>query len=208
MQLFIDESGNLGKKGRFFVIAGLTPQKPKRIVNIIKRCCVKFGKPDRALNELKGHCLSFSQKQKILEGLNKKDDFRCSYIVADKKYLLPKLLEDKNVCYNYLASFLFKFILKGIDEDVQIILDNHSTKVASVNSLKDYIKIEAYTKWGFNKKMTFEYMDSKMSKNLQAIDIISNVVYQRYTYNKTHLYGIIDNKFAHRIKFPYKKFNT
>lgn len=208
MQLFIDESGNLGKKGRFFVIAGLIPQKPKRIANIIKRCCVKFGKPDDALDELKGHCLSFPQKQKILERLNKKEDFRCSYIVADKKYLSSKLLEDKNVCYNYLASHLFKSILKGTDEDIQIILDNHSIKVASVNSLKDYIKIEAYTRWGFNNKMIFGYMDSKMSKNLQAIDVISNVIYQRYTYNKTHLYNIIDNKFAHRIKFPYKKFNT
>jgi len=208
MQIYLDESGNLGKKDRFFVIAILIPEKPNRIKNIIKGCFLKFRKPNDILEEIKGHNLSFSQKQEILQKLNKKDDFHCSYIVADKKHLSQRLLEDKNVCYNYLASHLFKLVLKGTNEDVQAILDNHSIKVASINSLKDYIKIEAYTKWGFDKKITFEYSDSKMNKNLQAIDVITNVIYGRYTYNKTHLYNLIDSKFIHRIKFPYDKFNT
>lgn len=208
MQIYIDESGNLGKKGRFFVISALMPEKPKRIKNIIKRCCVRFGRANNILDEIKGYNLNFSQKQEILEKLNKKDDFHCSYIVADKNHISSRLLEDKNICYNYLASHLFKLILRGANEDVQVILDNHSIKVKSINSLQDYIKLEAYTKWGFGHKITFEYQDSKSHKNLQAIDLIVNVIYGHYTYNKQHLYSLIDTKFIHRIRFPHSKFNT
>lgn len=209
MQIYIDESGDLGKKGkRFFVIAAFMPEKPKRIINIIKRCCVKFGKPDDALEELDGTVLTFPRKQEILYKLNKKDDFHCAYIVEDKKYIAPKLLEDNNLCFNYLSSHLFKAILKGVNEDVRVIIDERSIKVASKNSLKDYIKLKALTEWGFEKDIVFEYKDSRDSKNLQAVHIIANVIYGRYTYNIEHLYTIIDNKFIYRIRFPQNKFNT
>ena len=209
MQVYLDESGNLGRRGRFFVICALMPENPKRIKNIIKGWIAELRKTNNIiLDELKSSFLKFPEKQKILQKLAKKDDFHCSYVVGDKKHIDPNLLKVNNVCFNYLASHLFKPILKGTNEDVQVIIDNRSVKVSSKNSLKDYIKLEGLTKWGFNKKITFEYKDSRDSKNLQAVDLIANVVYGRYTYNKKHLYNLIDNKFVHRIKFPYAKFNT
>lgn len=208
MLAYLDESGNLGRSGRFFVICALMPENPKRIKNIIKGCIANFRKRNIILDELKSPFLTFPLKQKILQKLAKKDDFHCSYVVGDKKHIDPNLLKVNNVCFNYLASHLFKPILKGTNEDVQVIIDNRSVKVASKNSLKDYIKLEALTKWGFNKKITFRYKDSRDVKNLQAVHLIANVVYGRYTYNTKHLYNLIDNKFIHRIKFPYAKFNT
>lgn len=208
MQIYIDESGDLGKKGkRFFVIAALIPDKPKRIKNIIKRCCVKFGRPNGALDEIKGADLTFPRKQEMLYKFNQKDDFHCAYIVGDKNHIFPKLFDDNNICFNYLASFLFKAILKGASEDVNVLLDNRTLKVASKNSLEDYIRLEAITKWGFEHNITFSYGDSKVVKNLQAIHLIANLVYGRYTYNKMHLYNMINNKFTYRIKFPQNKFD-
>jgi len=208
MQIYIDESGNLGKKARFFVIAASILQNPKRIKNIIKRNCVKLGDAGCVLDEIKASVLTFPQKQNILTTLNNKDDFTCSYIVADKNYLIPRVIQDKNVCYNYLTSHLLKPIVKGTNKDIQIILDNHTVKVTSFNSLKDYIKIEAYTKWGFGHDITFEYRDSKKYKNLQAVDIMANTIYGRYNYNKMHLYNMLNSKFLHQIRFPYRKFGT
>src|SRR3989344_338973 len=98
MQILIDESGNLGVEGRFFVIAALLPNNPKRIKNIVKRSCIKFGKPNSILDELKGSVLSFPQKQEFLGKLAKEDDFRCHYVVADKKHILQGLLKDNNLC--------------------------------------------------------------------------------------------------------------
>lgn len=208
MQIYIDESGNLGKKDRYFIILALIPQKPKRIKNIIKRACVRLGISDNTVEEIKASKLSFSDKQNIINKLNEKDDLSCSYVVADKNHLQPEILKDKNVCYNYLASHLLKPILKGADQNVHIILDNHSIKVRSLNSLKDYIKIEAYTKWGFKKDIKFEYQDSKNYKNLQAADVVANAIYAKYNYNKNHLYSLLSNKYKYRIRFPETKFGT
>lgn len=209
MQLHIDESGNLGKSGNFFVIASLipTPLNPRRIKGVFRKSCIKYGNKNKPLEEIKAFNLTFPQKQDLLKRLCIKDDFSVSYIVAEKKYLEPKILVDKNICYNYLASHLFKRIIKGASEDIQVILDNHSIKVKSLNSLADYIKIEAYTKWGFKNKITFEYQDSKSRYVLQAVDTASNIIYGRYEHNKKHLFQMMESFFRHRIEFPYQKFS-
>jgi hypothetical protein len=208
MQIFVDESGNLGKKGDYFVIACIIPENCPRIKHIIKNSCVKFGgvKP---LKEIKTTLLNFPQKQDILNRLVTSKDFSCSYIVTKKKHIQPKLLVDNNICYNYLASHLFKqIIVKNKTENIQVFMDNHTVKVASLNSLEDYIRIEAYTKWGFVGQISFSYHDSKTVSALQAADIISNVVYGKYTYAKRHgLYDQLEAHFEHRIKFPYDKFH-
>lgn len=208
MQIFVDESGNLGTSGRYFVLTALIPQNPNRIKNIMKGSCLKFGVAGQPLEEIKGCKLSFPQKQDVSQKLNAKDDFTCSYIVADKKHLNSRVFSDKNLCYNYLANFLFKPIIKGASEDIEIMLDNHTTKVASVNSLKDYIKLKAWTEWGFTKEIKFTYEDSKNCYNLQAVDFMSNIVYQHFSYSKPHIYNLIRGHYLHCIRFPFMKFGT
>lgn len=207
MLIYIDESGNLGKDGRFFVIAALMPSNSKRIKNLVRHAFVKYCSVNRLLtDELKGSLLTFPQRQDFLKRLCNKDDFRCSYIVADKKHLLPRILQDKNICYNYLTSHLLKPLLRSASEDVHIIFDNHTIKVASINSLADYIKIEAYSKWGFTHNLTITYQDSKSHLNLQAVDMLANTIYGKYHYRKQHLYNLLVAHFGRKIRFPYDKF--
>src|SRR3990167_4771873 len=143
--LFVDESGNLGTKDQYFVLAMLAPQNNKRIINFMKRFCASNHLP-----EVKASRLSFPQKQEIFNKLCSANDYTISYIVADKWNIdNKKLFEDKNLCYNYLMSFLVKKTIKSAQEDIMILLDNHSTKVKSINSLADYIRIKAFTQWGF-----------------------------------------------------------
>ncbi len=201
-KLFIDESGNLGKKDRFFVIAMLTPQRSKRIVNFIKRFIAK----NNSITEIKANSLDFVNKQNLLNKLNQANDCGISYIVADKNHIEPRLFSDKNLCYNYLLSFLLKKTIKYSNEDVCVLLDNHSIKVKSINSLCEYIKIKAITEWNFNYNLDISYVDSKNSKVIQATDIVANAVYAKYNYNKSHLYNIL--KIDESIKFPNAKFNT
>lgn len=210
MQIYIDESGDLGKSGRYFVIAALvfTESKGiKRIKNLVRNCCVRFGKSQgQTLDELKGFDLSFSNRQNFLSRLTSVSDFRISYIVADKNYLHPKLLTDKNICYNYLASYLLAPILQNVKEDVHIVLDNHTTKVASINSLKDYIKIQAYTDWGFSDNLIINYGDSRNYKNLQAIDVVANTILGYYHLKKHHMFDLLKNTLQYQVKFPSGKF--
>ena len=99
-------------------------------------------------------------------------------------------------------------VFRNINEDIQIIIDNHTTKVGSAHSLKDYIRLEAYTKWEFKKNVNFEYKDSRESKNLQCIDVIANIIYGHYMYDKPHFYNLLNNNkvIIHSIKFPQSKF--
>lgn len=206
MQLFIDESGNLGKDGSCFVICCLAPQNTKRLKNIVKKRCVDFGE-SAPLKEIKAYTLNLPQKQLLLNDILRKDDCSFSYIVAEKCHLEPRILCDKNICYNYLVQHLLKPVIKGASEDVEVVLDNHSIKVSSLNSLADYIRIEAYTKWGFMHDISFTYMDSHNCKTLQIADFLSNTVYGNYERKSNHLYAQITPLIRHSIKFPQAKFS-
>ncbi|MFA5317994.1 MAG: DUF3800 domain-containing protein [Patescibacteria group bacterium] len=199
MQIYIDESGNLGKKGRYFVIAMLIPFKKKRIKNIIKNFCSK-----ESLEEIKGTLLTFLSRQNIINKLNKFPDYSVSYIVADLKYIDNAVLKDKNICYNYLYMHLLKRTIKNANEDIEILTDNHEVKVGSINSLNDYIRTKAIFEWGFKYNVRIEYRDSKKVKNIQMVDIIANTIYRRYTENKKDLYEIL--RISESIKFPLDKF--
>ncbi len=201
LTIFVDESGNLGTDGRYFVIALIVPQRKKRIVNFMKRFCA-----ENKLQEVKGTLLSTPQKQKLLNHLNTFDDHNISYVVVDKSNVdNKKLFEDKNLLYNYAFQWLIKPVLRGTNEDVEILLDNHTTKVKSINTLCDYIRLKAYTEWGITSTINIRYCDSKASKIVQMADVIANVIYGHYTYDVTHLYSLL--KIDRSIKFPAAKFN-
>jgi hypothetical protein len=209
MQIYIDESGNLGRKGKYFVISSVIPKKDKakRLKRIIKKSCVRFKVGNCALPEIKSSKLTFVQKQYLVNRICEKSDFSCSYIVAEKRHLESRILNDKNICYNYLISHLLGKIIKSAKtEEIQVILDNHSIKVTSLHSLADYIKIQAFTKWGYKGKISFSYEDSRSHYVLQVVDVLANVIYGRYTYKFKHFYKVLEKLFEYRIHFPYKKF--
>lgn len=200
MFCFIDESGNLGTKDRFFVIAMLVPQKPKRISNFVKKFCA-----ENKLLELKGSQLSFPQKQELFNKLNFANDYSVAYVVADKSNINAQLSEDKNLLFNYLFSFLVKKTIRSSTGDLEFVLDNHSVKTKSINSLSDYIKIKARFNWYFKNKIVVRYTDSKDSKIVQATDIIANAIFAKYNRGKAHFYNQII--ISESIKFPIGKFN-
>lgn len=199
--VFVDESGDLGQNGgRYFVIVILVPQRSKRISNFMKKFCAKNG-----LQEVKASNLEFDQKQEIFNRLTSANDYSISYIVADKQHINnPQLFKDKNLLYNYLFSFLIKKTVRSSNSDICILLDNHSTKTKSINSLSDYIKIKAFTQWDHKYSMDIQYVDSKKSKIIQAADVIANAIYARYLYNKEHFYKMLT--ISESIKFPQDKF--
>lgn len=198
--LFVDESGNLGTKDRYFVLVLLAPQRSKRIVNFMKKFCVRHN-----LQEVKASQLSVPQKQEIFNRLCSANDYTVSYIVLDKQNIdNKKLFEDKNLCYNYLFSFLVKKTIKSSQEDLSILLDNHSTKVGSIHSLADYIKLKGMTQWGYQHNLHIRYTDSKDSKIVQAADIIANAIWAHYNYGSSHFYNMLT--ISESIRFPQSKF--
>ncbi len=116
-----------------------------------------------------------------------------------------RLFRDKNVFYNYLFSFLIKNTLITATEDINILFDNHTTKVKSINSLTDYIKIKAH-EWNCLRNITIEYIDSKNSKCVQMTDLVANCIFRKYNRNKSDLYNLLE--INEPIKFPVGNFGV
>ena len=93
-------------------------------------------------NEIKAKDAYPCIKYHILETIARKE-LSISYIVADLKYIKPALLEDKNILYNYLMKILIDSLVSESDNStiLNIICDNHTTKIASGNSFEEYIKL-------------------------------------------------------------------
>lgn len=184
LNVYIDESGDLGLNDGYFIIAMLIAHDSKRIKNIVKYFCAKNHK-----EELHAFELNFVQKQGLINKLTKQADFSVSYICADRIMITNKVLfKNNNLLFNYLFSFLVKDVIKANTDDVNIYLDNRTQKVASINSLSDYIKIKAITEWGYTKKLTIRYMDSKNCKTVQMADLIASTVRRKYVHHQNDFY--------------------
>lgn len=204
LKIAIDESGSIGKAGRYFVIAALilhSAKARKRVKNL-----VKHTKAGNKKTELKGSKMGTVQKQVFLSSLASQKDYSVAYLVADKRHIEPKIYSQKNLTFNFLFGILIKGITDKYKQDMDICADNRTVKVNSTNSLADYVKIEAYANWGFKQNLHIHLEDSKSDNHLQAADIISNAVYAKYNYGASALYGINEENYILKEHFPYSKF--
>ncbi len=198
--VYIDESGNLGRNHDYFIIAMVVSHKPNRLKNMVKKFCSR-----NRIDEIHAHELDFPQKQYLINKLTKQVDYSVAYIIADKMMINnDKLFESNNLLFNYLFSFLVRDIIRANTDDIHLNLDNRTVKVASLNSLIDYIKIEAYAKWGFNKNISIKYHDSKQCKIVQIADLVANSVRRKYDRGVDDFYSKLN--IVKSIKFPYKTF--
>jgi hypothetical protein len=200
LKIYVDESGDLGKRGRYFVIGAFCTEDGKRVRNTIKKYCAKQG-----TDELKNFGMSFVDRQEIAYKIKKESDHKIGYVCVDKtKIQSPHLRADQNLLFNYAFSYLAQQLISNEHQDIKIVVDNRNQKVGSKNSLGEYIKIKAYTEWGFAYNIQTEYLDSKDDRLIQAADFVAGNCYQRYHNNKSHIYSILRPSIS--IKFPNSQF--
>lgn len=212
--LIFDESGNLGSKGRYFVIACIDTHDCKGLHNIMhkKLGAAKKIFPELASlhsNEIKAKEAYPCVKYHILECIARKQ-LRISYVVADLLHIKQSLLIDKNILYNYLMRLLVEKIISDADNGttINIICDKHSTKVASGNSFSDYIKLFLLYEKDFDVCLNIQYLDSD-AKNafiVQAADYIANALYGYYEYGDKIYFNCFKHKLEKAILFPWKLF--
>jgi len=211
--LFFDESGNLGKQGRYFVIACIDTYNPKELHNIMKK---KIGQAKEIFPNMKHdtHEVKASNsypavKHHILECITRKD-LSISYIVADLNHVYSNLLEDKNLLYNYMCKILIDKVIgdKFKNKKLNLRLDNKTVKVNSINSFSDYIKVYLNYEKLKNLDLDVKHIDSnsKYSYTIQAADYVANAVYSYYEYNNSSYYDIIKNYCNIEEVFPKSKF--
>lgn len=200
LKIYVDESGDLGTGGRYLAIGAFCTEDGKRVRNIIKKYCAKNG-----FEELKNFGMPFMDKQELARKFKKEEDHRIGYICVDKtKIASPHLRSDQNLLFNYAFSYLAQQLVTPEAQDIRFFVDNRNQKVGSKNSMAEYIRIKAYTDWGFDYSIQVDYLDSKADRLIQAADFVSGNVYQRYNRNKLHVYSILNPDVS--IKFPNAQF--
>jgi len=200
LKIYIDESGDLGLNKGYFVIAMLIAHNSKRIKNVIKNFCAR-----NHFKEAHACKMNFPNKQFLVGELVKQADYSVSYIVVDKMMIEnKKLYESNNLLFNYLFSLLVKDVFKTNTDDIMLYLDNRNQKVASINSLSEYIKIKALTSWGFDKNAIFEYCDSKNHKALQMADLVASCIRRKYVHKNSDFYNRLH--IVKSIRFPRETF--
>lgn len=214
--LIFDESGNLGNRGRYFVISCIDTENFKAIHNIMKRKLFKAKQIFPELATLHAHEIKAKDaypcvKYHIAECLTRKE-MTISYIVADLHHVKPQLLEDKNIFYNYMMKLLLCRLITHQDDgsSIRILYDNHSTKVGSTNSLEEYIRLTLNYDRDIDAKLSFSSMDSDAADaySVQAADYIANALYSHYEYGVSAYYSVLTKKFNHIDEFPYRTFGN
>lgn len=212
--LIFDESGNLGASGRYFVISCIDTTNAKSLHNIMKRKLKSAGEKFPELKTLHAHEIKAKDaypcvKYHLLECIVSKE-ISISYIVIDLKHIQPRLLEDKNILYNFASKILISRLIteKDTGTTINILFDNKTTKIASKNSLREYIIAYIVYEEGLDVTIHFEYKDSDASDAfiIQAADYVANALYSKYEYNNEIYANILDKK-THIVQhFPYKTF--
>lgn len=214
IQVYIDESGNLGRGGKYFILAAVvfdTPQGAKRAGRIIHNFQGKRLRlsPSAERKEIKSCKLTLPQRQELLNKLVSKADVDVFYLAVDKqKVALLNEGKPKNLVYNYFAKLLTDRIFSKYNDDYRVVFDQRATAVKSMNSLTDYITINAYTLHNhFNRDVQVYQRDSRTENNLQTADLVAGTVFQAYTRQNWHFLNILQGRIVGADEFPRANFS-
>ncbi|MDY0395450.1 DUF3800 domain-containing protein [Virgibacillus halophilus] len=203
--LNFDESGNMGRKGRYFTIACVETHNTKPLINVMKKACLKVKKEFPHLTgnrEIKASDSFPVIKDYILRRIVTKD-IKIRYATADLPYVNRKLLEDENLLYNFLLHFIIVPVAKrSCVNEIDIFLDKRSIKVESLHSFKNYISIKINYELKLDVKINVSYVESHNSYCIQVADFLANVINSYYEYGHDHCFKIIKPKIVQHEKFP------
>ncbi|MBW2052606.1 MAG: hypothetical protein JRI85_10265, partial [Deltaproteobacteria bacterium] len=144
--------------------------------------------------ELKGHSLTKDERVsfalKVVDLIQREPEIKIVAITVKKKNVQTHIRGDANKLYNYMIKLaLLDFIKKT--PSVNFIPDPKSLKVASGNSLINYLQMELWFNQNSSTVLNNIPVESKNSFNLQFIDFIANIVWSFYEDNKAGGYNIL-----------------
>lgn len=217
IRVFIDESGNLGRGGTYFVIAAalfLTNESAKRARRIMRherKILSNTNHKKELIPEIKSCKLTFPERQRIINKLLQIPGFEVFFFVDKKpQTLLLRKNIDNNLAYNYFSRILLDEIFNRYYDDIEILFDARITAIKSTNSLADYLKISAYTRHNYYlRNIQISQGDSRHHYNLQTADLLAGTVYRAYTQSKAHFIELLKPKIISGLTYPPKrKFDT
>jgi hypothetical protein len=209
--LMFDESGDLGGRGRYFVLACVETREWWWLHNAMKDklAQIKGIFPFFAnRHEVKASVLyAFPTiKEEVLATIAEQN-VRISYIVADKSRMDEALFKNKDALYCYLMGALLDRVItpncKG--ERIKIICDTLPGNADdTLKHIKNHLAIHFNIERQYNLSLDIEFRDSSSegAYTVQAADYVANAIYLRYAAGKDRFYNQIAHKIFAAETFP------
>ena len=106
-------------------------------------------------------------------------DIHLHTITVKKERVEPHIRKDPNKLYNYMIRICVLDCM-ATQDSVLFIPDPRSIKVASGNSLHDYLQTELWFTRNAKTILTTTPLDSKSSRGIQFADMLAGMVQQRF----------------------------
>ena len=179
--LYLDESGDLGfgeGASDHFVIAAVCVDRGKQ--DHLKRLIRRF-KASRSIPhsvELKASTSRAADRDILCRKLA---ELTCSvhYIVVNKSKVKTELRRDTNILYNYVTGLMLAPMLRLLRQ-ARVEMDRRTIKVASGNSLSEYLRIKLWCEMNAPVNVTLSFPDSRESLGIQVADFVANAVFRKY----------------------------
>jgi hypothetical protein len=207
MEIYLDESGNLGQLGAnaskvdpYFVIAALIVRDDlpiKRCIKDIRRRKIK--KKYKVRSELKFSNSDEIIRRRILECVGRTNNDIAFALL--RKYQVDEDLRDKpQVVYNYLCKqLLYRIVTKyELGGMINIIVDRSLYGVQREN-FNDYVEGRIGVR--IPARIEVSHVDSKQCPCVQAVDFVAGAISRKYRINDDLYYQKIQNRVRIALDF-------
>ncbi|MBY0544267.1 MAG: DUF3800 domain-containing protein [Gammaproteobacteria bacterium] len=214
--IFLDESGDLGWKfgspyrrggsSRYLTIATVIIPDSKRYLlpRLIKKLYIKYKwdpkiekKWARMTAEERKHFSILAQ-----ELISEHNDLHYCSITVYKPKVAQHIREDSNKLYNYMIGLLLIDTMSNYGI-VRFIPDYREIKVASGNSLHDYLVSKLWFEKQVSTQVINQPKDSASDKGVQFADMLSGLIQHHFEDNNDELFPAIEPYICiKRLYFP------
>jgi len=207
MQVFVDESGDLGftkKSSNFFVVAFIVPKNPQILGKKLKRQLTRLHRRRKyAGSEFKFSRCRDEVRKIVLEKICE-EEFDIGLIILEKRKVQSKL-RDANILYNYtVVHHVIRNILLSLGkrEKVNIVLDKSLSKSNRL-AFNDYVQNKASWIWTqeLNRfpplsahRIRVDHRDSETESCLQVADLVAGATFHKYEFKNDCYYRIFERK--------------
>jgi hypothetical protein len=204
--LYLDESGDLGfdfvnkKPSRFFTICILATSRPE--TNRVFKCAVKRtlrnkvnpkGHRSRMATELKGSASTGPVKEYALRHAATAT-FGLYAITLNKRRVFPRLAEDKERVYNYIARQVIDHIpFEKATGGVSLMVDRSKNK-AQIRDFNEHIRRQLEGRIDPSVALDFKHEDSRRSPGLQFADLFAWGIFRKYEHRDEEWYSLFKDK--------------
>jgi hypothetical protein len=141
--------------------------------------------------------MSFARSALALQQTHSQITF-CA-IVVDKRNVNENFRRDSNKLYNYMLKLLLLDEMVKYDQ-VTLIPDPRSVKVENGKSLHHYLEMMLYERQAATRLESIQ-RDSRVSLNLQFVDMLAGVVGNHFEFNKSEPWQVLANQIRLRQLF-------